>query len=82
MNGLIISAALLAALVCVGCDSMTPGPNQDFWDQCVKADAWGISYVSPYGPVNIGRLIWTRNVQCSAAEANAEAASGPQLPTR
>jgi len=80
LNDLILGAALLTALACGGCGGMTPGQYPNFWTQCVRADAWGISYVSPYGPVNIGRVIWTRNVQCSAEEANAAAASGPQPP--
>jgi len=64
LNDLIIGAALLAALACVGCGGMTPGPNQDFWDQCVKAEAYGLTMLTQYGPINFGKVTWERNIAC------------------
>ena len=60
----LLHAALLALLLSAnGCISYSRD-QIGFWDQCVKADAWGISMISPYGPINLGRILWERNTAC------------------
>ena len=64
MKDIIMLAALLAVLACVGCGGMTPGKDKDFWDQCIKAEAYGFTMLTQYGPFNFGKIVWQRNVAC------------------
>lgn len=48
-----------------GCQLYYSRDNIGFWDQCVKLDAWGLSYISPYGPMNVGKLTYERNTACA-----------------
>lgn len=51
-----------------GCSAgFEPGQYRDFWDQRVQVTAWGIYYISPYGPVGLGYVNWTRNVEPNPA---------------
>ncbi len=52
---------LLAGLI-AGC-ATAPG-YASFWNECVKANAWGFTMGTPYGPINVGYLTWERNVDC------------------
>jgi len=54
----------LAMLLLTGCAGMEPGQYSNFWTQCVKTQAYGITYYSTYGPVNLGYITWERNLQC------------------
>ena len=47
-----------------GCAGFTPGPYPNFWSECVKLNGWGVSWISPYGPLNVGYVTWERNVEC------------------
>jgi hypothetical protein len=69
MKPLLISLALL---LLTGCAGMEPSPYPNFWTQCVKADAWGVSMISPYGPINMGRITWERNVACDVDQTKPE----------
>ena len=51
----------LTLLMLCSCAGFTPGQYADFWDQRVSVTAWGIYYVSPYGPVGVGYAEWARN---------------------
>lgn len=54
-----------AACLLAGCSNMSyPRTEIGIFDQCIKADLWGIYYLSPYGPVGLGRGLWERNVAC------------------
>lgn len=64
MKDIIMLAALLAVLAMMGCGGMTPGPDKDFWDQCIKFDGYGFSMLTQYGPFNLGKVTWERNVAC------------------
>lgn len=55
---------LLFLLALPGCALHYDRSAIGFWDQCVKADGWGISAFTPWGPFNMGRLTWHRNVNC------------------
>lgn len=55
---------LVVALLSNACSISYDRNQVGFWDQCIKVDAWGLSYVSPYGPVNLGKLTYERNVNC------------------
>ena len=52
------------SLAFAGCTGARPGPHANFWTQCVKTYAVGLTYVSPYGPMNFGALQWERNTAC------------------
>lgn len=56
---------LLALLALNGCSFSYSRDQIGFWDQCIKLDGWGLSYVSPYGPVNVGKLTYERNTNCA-----------------
>lgn len=54
----------MAVVALAGCAGTQPGPHANFWTQCVKTYAVGLTYVSPYEPVNFGALQWERNIAC------------------
>lgn len=54
---------LILLLMLSGCAGMEPGQYPNFWTQHVQFTAWGIYYLSPYGPVGLGYANWTRNVE-------------------
>lgn len=62
----------LALLLLTGCAGLTPGKDPNFWTQCVKADGWGINAISPWGPINVGRITWERNVACHVDQTKPE----------
>ena len=43
----------------------TPKDQASFWTECVKANGYGFSMVTPYGPFNLGYITWERNVSCA-----------------
>ena len=47
-----------------GCAGFTPGDHPNFWTQCVKMDGYGFTMATAYGPFNLGKLTWERNVAC------------------
>lgn len=61
-----ISIALIVFFLAgCGLDSgFAPSEYRNFWSQCTKFDGWGFTMASPYGPMNIGKLTWERNVAC------------------
>ena len=50
-------------LLLAGC-ATAPG-EAGYWTQCVKVSGYGVSMVTPYGPLNLGVLTYERNVACS-----------------
>ena len=67
---------LVALLLLNGCASAA-GTNS-LWTQCVKADGWGLAWLSELGIVYVGKLTWERNVACDKDIK----ASVPILPAR
>jgi len=51
-------AILLLAALLGGCAGAT---GKSFWDQEVIMTAWGITWATPYGPLNLGYISWQRN---------------------
>ena len=59
-----IEAALIAVLLSLnGCTLDYSRQNIGVWDQHVSVTAWGIYYISPYGPVGLGYVEWARNIE-------------------
>jgi hypothetical protein len=52
-------------LVFVISSCATPAGQSSLWTECVKANGYGFSMVTPYGPFNLGYLTWERNVSCA-----------------
>lgn len=65
------------ALFLSGCAGLEPGVNPNFWTQCVKFQAWGVSAVTTWGPVNLGWTQYERNVACEKEQK----VSQPGIPT-
>jgi hypothetical protein len=60
----ILLVSLLFALPWVnGC--ATKSDENSFWSQCIKANGYGLSMFSPYGPFNFGYLTYERNANCT-----------------
>lgn len=53
-------ALLLVSLALAGC------ATSPFWQQCIKANAYGFSMFTAYGPFNLGYVFYERNVNCGA----------------
>ena len=51
-------ALLAASLLLAGCS------ESPFWHQCIKANAYGFSMFTAYGPFNLGYVYYERNVAC------------------
>lgn len=62
---LVLGVLAVGLLVLVGCSGHYSREQIGFWDQCVRARAYGISGLTPYGPWNAGALWWERNVNCA-----------------
>lgn len=54
----------LILLILQGCSLHYDRSQIGFWDQCVKADGWGVTGFTVWGSFNMGRLTWERNVNC------------------
>ena len=63
---------LILALLLSSCAGMKPGPYQDFWDQCVKLKAYGLTTFTQWGPYNLGVLEWERNTDCQTFRLSKE----------
>ena len=61
---------LAVILALSGCS--TPAGQASFWTECVRANGYGLSMFTPYGPVNFGYLTWERNVNCDKDIKQAE----------
>ncbi len=61
MRFLIVSLLLLS-----GCAGFTPGPEANFWTQCLKISGYGFTMGTAYGPFNLGVLTYERNVECKS----------------
>jgi hypothetical protein len=51
----------------MGC-STAAGTNS-LWTQCIRADGWGLAWISEFGIMYFGRLNWTRNIACDKVVA-------------
>jgi hypothetical protein len=58
-------AHIIKILSCIlllsGCAFSYPRDQIGFFDQCIQATAWGINYISPYGPVTLGYIQYERS---------------------
>lgn len=69
---------MLFVLFAQGCNGFKPGSNPNFWTQCVKIDGWGFSGVTAYGPWNLGKVTYERNVAC---DKDVKPNVAPSVPT-
>ena len=62
MKDLIVAVLIALLLSLSGCSS--PAGQPSFWTQCVKANGYGFTMATEFGPFNLGYLAWERNVNC------------------
>jgi hypothetical protein len=61
---LLIAGALVFAMLLSGCSLNYSRDQIGFWDQCIKANGYGFTMATAYGPFNLGYLTYERNVNC------------------
>jgi hypothetical protein len=66
MREMIIAAVLAVLLSLSGCSALDPYDRDTigFWNQCVEAEAYGLSGFNQFGPMNLGYIKWRRNIAC------------------